>query len=167
MVAFRLCRELEIGRRHFHRSTALEMLLFDAKTLLSSIPRILVTQTTRLFIVGALGPVALAIIARPMALLDHTRTIAGKFAVIVTPIAASFQGSGRESETPDFLIESVYYSAAITLPSHPTTLPRLFRPQIRLDCTDCLTAHADESRELFLRRFTVMESQLPNGVRIP
>jgi len=50
---------------------------------------------------------------------------------------------------------------------HPTTLPRLFRPQIWLDSTDCLTAHANEFRELFLRHFTVLESQLPNGVRIP
>ncbi|MBT5218094.1 MAG: hypothetical protein HOM16_01245 [Woeseia sp.] len=50
---------------------------------------------------------------------------------------------------------------------HPTTLPRLFRPQSWLDCTDCLTAHTAEFRELLLRHFTVMESQLPNGVRIP
>jgi O-antigen/teichoic acid export membrane protein len=116
LIAFRICDELKIGRTHWDRSTAIEMLLFDAKTMLSALPRILVGQTTRLFIVGALGPVALAIIARPMALIDHSRTIVNKFAVVMTPVAASLQGSGRETETPVFLVESVYYSAAIALP---------------------------------------------------
>lgn len=115
-VAFRICGDLKIGRTHWDRSTAVEMLFFDAKTMLSALPRVLVSQTTRLFIVAALGPVALAIIARPMALIEHIRTVVNKFAVVVTPIAASLQGSGRDSEAPDLLVESVHYSAAITLP---------------------------------------------------
>lgn len=51
-----------------------------------------------------------------MALVEHVRTLVDKFAFVVTPVAASLQGSEREGEVPEFLVESVRYSAAITLP---------------------------------------------------
>jgi O-antigen/teichoic acid export membrane protein len=64
-----------------------------------------------------LGPAALAVFSRPMALIRHLNTFMSKFVFILTPTAGSLQGSGQMDELRRLLIESTRYGVALTLPA--------------------------------------------------
>ena len=81
------------------RQTALVFL----STIVLALPRVIVIQTTSLFIVASLGPAALAVLARPLALLQHVSTLMNKYAFVLTPMAGSIQGIQDSAELRRFV----------------------------------------------------------------
>lgn len=116
MVAvFRLCPQLRVSPRLFDLEELKKTILFGAKTVLNALPPLVVSQTTFVLIAGMLGPNALAVFARPVALIRHISTFIDKFSYVLTPTAGSL---GRDSgdEIRRFLLEAARYGLALSLP---------------------------------------------------
>lgn len=87
----------QLVRRYSHASftETKRLLIYGSKSFLSNIHISLLVQTTNIIIVSNLGPAALAIFARPLALVRHISTFITKFTNILTPTASSLQGAGE------------------------------------------------------------------------
>lgn len=114
--AFKICPELIIRPRYFTTEQAKKMFLFGGKTFLADIPNLVIIQTTNIAIVKILGPAALAIFARPFALIRHFQTLITRFTFLLTPTASSLQSVGKGEELKEFFIETSRYGVAIALP---------------------------------------------------
>jgi O-antigen/teichoic acid export membrane protein len=115
-LAFRICPELRIRRKYADWSQLKEMIVFGGKTVVASLPPLVTVQTTSVLVAGALGPAALAVLARPVALIRHVETFIQKFSFVLTPTAGAIQGAGREAELRQFVIDTTRYGVAFTLP---------------------------------------------------
>jgi len=93
-----------------------ELLVFGIKTNVGGLPTLIVSQTLNIILAASMGPGALAIYARALALQRHTHVFVGKFTMLLTPTVASLQGLDRESEYKAFFIRSMRSSLALTLP---------------------------------------------------
>jgi O-antigen/teichoic acid export membrane protein len=115
-LARRVCPELQFDLRRATWSRAKEMATFGLKTVLLAGPGIVLAQTTSLLVVSTLGPAALAVIARPGALVRHTAIFVDKFGFVLTPTVGSLQQLGDEEELRRFLLNSTRICVAFTLP---------------------------------------------------
>ncbi len=116
LVARRVCHELSLDLRLATWSHGKEMLLFGAKSVTAHLPWLVSVQTASILVTWALGPAALAVFARPVALIRHVQTFVNKFAFVLTPTAGSLQGQGKDAELAEFVISATRYGAAITIP---------------------------------------------------
>lgn len=115
-IARTLFPDLNLRYSLFDRDQAKEMFGFGIKTLMSSLPQLLVIQTNNILAAAMLGPAALAILARPIALVRHLEAFLNKFSFVLTPTASAIQGMGNLSEVRSFLLRTTRYGVAITLP---------------------------------------------------
>ncbi len=84
--------------RHYSKASFAEtkrLLIYGSKSFLSNIHISLLIQSTNIVIASSLGPAALAVFARPLALIRHISTFIRKFTNMLTPTASSLQGSGE------------------------------------------------------------------------
>lgn len=116
ITAYRLCPELHISRRYVSWKRAKKLATFGGKTVLSSMPSVVVIQSTNVLVMGALGPAMLAVLMRPIALIRHVATFINKFAFVLTPMAGSIQATEDAHSMREFLLETTRYSVAFTLP---------------------------------------------------
>jgi O-antigen/teichoic acid export membrane protein len=116
IVATRLCTGLDLRKEHINIADIKKMVKFGAKTLISSTPSIVVVQTLNIFIASVLGPSALAIFARPLALVRHVETFLNKYAFVLTPMVGSINSKENQEELKAFLMESTKYSVSFSLP---------------------------------------------------
>lgn len=116
LVAYRLCPWLQIKRRHFRWTTAREMLSFGGKSFMTSLSQLLMNSTISLLIAGHLGPAALALYARPMALVRNLAVFVNKYAMVFSPTISSFQGAGRQGEVRDLAIKATRVGVYLSLP---------------------------------------------------
>lgn len=117
VVAYRVCPELRIRASHFDRVLARGLLGFGTKTSAEAIARLLLVQGSALVVASRLGVSALAVYARPSAILRHAETFANKFAFVLTPTASSLQASGRRTELRELLIWSARVGACLSVPA--------------------------------------------------
>jgi O-antigen/teichoic acid export membrane protein len=116
IAAFRVCPELRIGIKYVDRATARHMISFGGKAALERLSR-LILNSTNSFLVGTfLGPAALAVYARPGAIMRHIETIVNKFALVLSPTVGFLQEAGRLAELREFALRSAYFGACLTLP---------------------------------------------------
>ena len=85
---------------------AREMVLFGMKSSLTVAPSLLIIQSTNIFLAGASGAVALAIFARPVALMTQIIALVNKFAIVLMPMASGMAGLGNTSELGELMIRS-------------------------------------------------------------
>jgi O-antigen/teichoic acid export membrane protein len=116
IVATRLCAGLDLRKEHVNIVDIKKMFNFGAKTLISSTPSIIVAQTLNIFVASVLGPSALAIFARPLALVRHVETFLNKYAFVLTPMVGSISAKDDQDELKAFLIESTKFSVSFSLP---------------------------------------------------
>jgi O-antigen/teichoic acid export membrane protein len=116
ITAYRICPEISISRRHMSWKRAKKFAIFGAKTVLNSLPHVLVIQSTNVMVMGALGPAMLAVLMRPIALIRHVTTFVNKFSFVLTPMAGSIQATESMDNMREFLLETTRYSVAFTLP---------------------------------------------------
>jgi O-antigen/teichoic acid export membrane protein len=115
-LAYRICSELEVKLSYVTWSRVKEMYLFGAKTIVAGMPQFLAVQVTNIVVVSVLGPAALAVFSRPVALVRHVETFINKFAFVLTPVASSLQGADKTNELREFFFDSTRYGIAFTLP---------------------------------------------------
>lgn len=116
VVAYRVCPELSIRPAYASWEGARPMLYFGVKSSLGGVSRLLLFQANSLLLASQLGPAALAVYARPGALMRHAETFLEKFSFILTPAASALQGSGREAELRHFLLRNSRYASCLALP---------------------------------------------------
>ncbi len=116
VVAKRISPEYKLSKERVSLPHAKTMLFFGSKTILSVLPPIVVLQTTSLFIAGALGPAALAMFSRPLALVRIVETLIRKFSYVLTPTVGSLRVIEDRAIIREFLISSTRYGVAFTLP---------------------------------------------------
>lgn len=115
-VAYQICPGLHLNPFHARRADIHRLLRFGGKTMMNSMSGVLMYQTNSLLVIAFLGPAALAVYARPTALVRHAQTLLSKSAFVLTPIAGALDASGRQSELRDLLVRSASYSMYLTLP---------------------------------------------------
>lgn len=113
----KICLEFNFNLRLANWKTCKEMLLFGIKSMLSNLPPILLLQTINIMIVASIGPAALAIFARPMALTKQIKTFMTKFTLMLTPTTGSIQGLGDLSAVRNLFVTTTRLSFAFSLPS--------------------------------------------------
>lgn len=112
-----ICKEFCFDLRMANLSTCLEMLKFGVKSMLSNITPIMLLQTINIMLVSAIGPAALAVFSRPMALTKQIATFTTKFTLMLTPTTGSMQGAGDIAAIRSLFINTTLLSFAFTLPS--------------------------------------------------
>jgi O-antigen/teichoic acid export membrane protein len=115
-VAYQICPGLRINPFRVCRADIRKLVMFGGKTVINSMSGLLMYQTSSLLVIGFLGPAALAIYARPTALVRHVQTLVSKLAFVLTPIAGALDASGQQSELRTLLVRSTRYSMYLTLP---------------------------------------------------
>ncbi|MBN2560128.1 MAG: oligosaccharide flippase family protein [Phycisphaerae bacterium] len=116
VVAYHVCPDLRVHFRFARWSSARRMITFGGKTFVPRIAELLLDQTTSILILAYLGPATLALYSRPRALVRHVRTLVGKLAFVLTPVASSLQATQDKERVRDLLINSTRYAAYIALP---------------------------------------------------
>jgi O-antigen/teichoic acid export membrane protein len=111
-----LLKELSVKREFVNLKDIKKMFKFGFKSIITGVPSLLVSQTLNITTASILGPAALAVFARPKALIIHVSTFMNKFSFVLTPMVGSIQATEDVSKIREFLIESVKYSIAFTLP---------------------------------------------------
>jgi O-antigen/teichoic acid export membrane protein len=96
-VAYRICPELHLTRAAVDWTQLRGMIGFGLKSSVASVSRLVLFQGVSLIVASHLGPAALALYARPNALVRHAETLLNKFANILTPMASSLQATGRDA----------------------------------------------------------------------
>lgn len=117
IFAIKICSEFHFNLRMANWVTCKEMLIFGIKSMLSNIPPIILLQTISIMLVSAIGPAALAVFARPMALTKQIKTFMTKFTLMLTPTTGSMQGMGDLKAIQSLFINTTALSFAFTLPS--------------------------------------------------
>lgn len=98
-------------------SSCKEMLTFGIKSMLSNLPPILLLQTINIMIVSIIGPAALAVFARPIALTRYIHTFMNKFTLMVTPTTGAMTASNDMGEIRKLYLSTTKLSFAFSLPA--------------------------------------------------
>lgn len=116
LVAYRIYPDLRLNPFRARRVEIQQLLMFGAKTVMNSISSVLLYQTSSLLVIAFLGPAALAVYARPLALIRHVQTLVNKFAFVLTPVAGALGASGDRGEIRALLVRSTRYGMYMTIP---------------------------------------------------
>jgi O-antigen/teichoic acid export membrane protein len=131
VLAHRICTGLAIGWRHVSWQAGREILAFGLKSSTSGVAHLLLVQATNILVAMHIGPAALAVYARPLALVRHIETFVHKLAFVLTPTASSLQCRGSRAELRDLLMVAARCGAYVSLPC-VVTLGLLGGPVLRL-----------------------------------
>jgi len=116
VAAYRVCRGLRIRPSMVRWATVRDQFAFGGKTLIPSISRLLLNQTTSILIVAYLGPAMLALYTRPRSLILHVNTLVKKMAFVLIPTVSSMQSQENLKGVRELLTTSVRYSCYMVLP---------------------------------------------------
>lgn len=113
-----ICKEFVFDLQLVSMSTCKEMLVFGIKSMLTNLPPILLLQTLSLLIVSILGPAALAIFSRPIALTKQITTFMTKFTLMLAPTTSSLQGeTGNYESIKSLYLTTTKFSFAFSIPA--------------------------------------------------
>jgi len=113
----KVCKEFSFNLRLANIKTCREMMFFGIKSMVSNIPPILLLQTINILLVSTIGPAALAVFARPMALTKQVRTFMSKFTLMLAPTTGSMQGKNDIASIRSLFMNTTKLSFAFALPS--------------------------------------------------
>jgi O-antigen/teichoic acid export membrane protein len=116
VLAKRVCPEVRLLVSHVNARDAKKVIRFGLKTLLTALSAILTIQTVNVVLVAKLGPAALAVLARPLALAMHISSLASKYSFVLTPAAGSLQRQNRTAELREFALDSARSGWLIAIP---------------------------------------------------
>jgi O-antigen/teichoic acid export membrane protein len=116
VVARRVCPEVNLSWSSVNWADAKIVTKFGGKTLLLGYSPMIAIQTVNVLITVHLGPAALAILARPLALTRAAGMLVTKFANILTPTAGSLQSQGAVEELRTFAIDTARAGWLVAIP---------------------------------------------------
>jgi O-antigen/teichoic acid export membrane protein len=115
-AAYRVCPGLHLSVRLAGWSDAREMVGFGGKSMLAVVSQVILYQTNSLLIMWFLGPAALALYARPAALVRHAGRFVAKFAYVLSPTASALQASTDRDALRNLLVMGTRYALYMALP---------------------------------------------------
>jgi O-antigen/teichoic acid export membrane protein len=98
----------------FHWNRSKELVRFGIKTSVMVLPMLFALQTTNIILAGAAGAAALAIFARPLALVSQVNALVNKFSLVLTPMASSLVGLGDSHRIQKIFIHSLRISCILS-----------------------------------------------------
>jgi len=116
VLAYRVYPDLHIHRKYFNFGTARAMLGFGGKTYIPTLGDMLLNQTINVLIMAYHGPLALALFARPRALVRQLRSMVTKCSFVLVSTAGSLQGVDDVSEIRKLLVDAARGGAYLCLP---------------------------------------------------
>jgi O-antigen/teichoic acid export membrane protein len=116
-VGYRCCPELRLRMRYASWPVARKMLAFGMKGTMNKWSRLVLVQANAILVTWVLGPAALAIYARPIALVRHVETLVNKLSFVLTPTTSSLQASRRSEEIQELTITGTRVAVALILPA--------------------------------------------------
>jgi O-antigen/teichoic acid export membrane protein len=102
LLSKKVCPEVVLSIQRVNREDARLILSFGLKNLATLAGSLSVQQSVNVLIAMKLGPAALAVFARPAALMRHLENFIMKFALVLMPTASSLQGLGKTEELRGF-----------------------------------------------------------------
>lgn len=115
-LARNVCSELALGISLVNRKDAKKVVKFGAKNVLLGLPAIIVDKTVGILVVAYLGPAALAILSRPLALVRTVTVLVSKYANVLVPTAGSLQSQDRLDELREFAMQSSRNGLLLSIP---------------------------------------------------
>lgn len=113
IAAHRVCPELHVSWCAVTTARMRQLVTFGSKSVLDDVSTLVLTQTNSLAIAAALGPAALAVFARPLAICRQIDTIVNKLAFIVAPSASALQRTSRADDLRELFIVTSRLSTMI------------------------------------------------------
>jgi O-antigen/teichoic acid export membrane protein len=115
-VAYSICPGLSVDLRRLDRGTVHQLLRFGLKSFLVDASGLILYQFANILIASNLGLAALAVFARPMALVRHATAIVNKYAYVLAPTASSLQAVGRSDALSALVVRSTQVAVYLALP---------------------------------------------------
>ena len=115
-VAYSICPELSVDLRRLDRGTVHQLLRFGLKSFLVDASGLILYQSANILIASNLGVAALAVFARPMALVRHATVIVNKYAYVLAPTASRLQAAGRSDAVSALVVRTTQVAVYLTLP---------------------------------------------------
>lgn len=115
-IAHRVCPQLRISRASIRWAESKKMMRFGIKVFLTTMPALITVQVVSILVAIKLGPAALAIFARPIALVRHVSAFMSKFAMIFAPTASSLLEQNQLVELKALFLSTAKYSISLALP---------------------------------------------------
>jgi O-antigen/teichoic acid export membrane protein len=115
-LAYRTCPEMRLSPSLATWAEIKTLIVFGGKTVVDNLSRLVLAQANSILVVSYLGPGALAVYARPGALVRHADTLTNKFGMVLTPAASSLQSGERFDELKGLLIQSTRFASFLAMP---------------------------------------------------
>jgi O-antigen/teichoic acid export membrane protein len=115
-LALRVCPELRVSLSLANRKDASMAFVFGGKSIVDNLARLLVAQANSLLVAMHLGPAALAVYARPTALVRVADTMLNKVGHVLTPATSAMLGSGQAAELRAMFIATSRLTAFLAMP---------------------------------------------------
>ena len=116
IAAYRVYPGLQVRARLASWNQTMEMLIFGWKSLVPSVSELMLQQTVNILVLAYLGPSALALYARPKALVRVMQSLMAKFSYVLTATAGALDSEARIAELRDFLTKALRYAYYLILP---------------------------------------------------
>ncbi len=117
IVARRICPDARVLPSRFSRPFAREIIGYGIRSIAINVPFILTVQGVYVIVASVLGPAALAILARPIALIRYIETFISRFTFVLTPMAESVLAIEGKERLQSFAKQSGRYSFAFAVPA--------------------------------------------------
>ncbi len=115
-AAGRACPTLHIAPRFVSRAGIREVMTFGSKTFLNQAARVTLYQGHSLLIAAFLGPAAVAVHARAMALVMHANKLLFQFGRVLIPTASSLQAADDTKALAKLVVQGTRFSMLMALP---------------------------------------------------
>lgn len=112
----RACPDLRIAPKYLTRAGVWEVMSFGSKTFLNQASRVTLYQGNSLLIAYFLGPAAVAMHSRAMALVMHANKVLFQFGRVLIPAASSLQAADDDEALRRLVVLGTRYSMLIALP---------------------------------------------------
>jgi O-antigen/teichoic acid export membrane protein len=116
IVAYRCCPGLQVSMRYVRRAMAWDMFGYGSKSMLYMIASVFMRETTRLMLLGYIGPAALAVYSRPLLLVHHATAFGARFAHVFAPTASAYEASSDLRRLRELMITAGRYALYLFLP---------------------------------------------------
>jgi O-antigen/teichoic acid export membrane protein len=114
--AYRVCPELRVSPKLATWADIKMLLVFGGKTVVDNLARLVLVQANAILVASHLGPGALAVYARPGALVRQTDTLTNKASMLLSPAASSLKSTDRSEELQKLFIQATRFAAFIAMP---------------------------------------------------
>ncbi len=115
-ISRRVCRELNTRVSSISVARIKKMTGFGIKTFVVQLQAVIPLQLVSILLATQLGPAALAIFSRPLALVRHVEAFMNKFANIFSPTVGALIGADQRDELKLLFMQTGRYSVALAFP---------------------------------------------------